>query len=207
MIEAAEDSLAWEVAMFSASTDPIARRRRDLARSGNRLAAVLRSRWRILLFLVAVLATCLNMNRLMSVTHAEHVAKGIRRQLPEKGIAESILSAAGDDPEALQQRGKGGRSRSGQEKLRGKRQVKLPKTTGSASARADGGGSASSERRFHVQEHAEYAGDVVKWGSEHLQVCLLCRCVAGHRCQCHACHTLKALPAFRVYRCPWHHAP
>ena len=136
---------------------PYTRRRRD--RGGNRFAAALRGQqWRIGLFLVAMLVTCVNMNRLMSDPHAEHVTKGIQRHLPKNGSrnASSVRTAAGSDAtEALP------RQNAADQKLRGKQQVQLPRTTG---------GNSGYTRRCHLQEHAEYTGEVVKWGSDHLQV-------------------------------------
>jgi hypothetical protein len=108
----------------------------------------------MLLFGAALLATFFTMQQYMSSQHAQHVSKGItRRHLPK--TEDAVRSSAS---------GMGTAKTKGDQQLRSKQQVKQPRTTGSKSA--NGG----DERRCTTQEHAEYSGDVVKWGTDHMTV-------------------------------------
>lgn len=132
------------------SPDPYTRRRKS--RSGSRVTAALRS-WRVLVFAAALLITFWTMNQYMSNQHAEHVTKGImRRQNDDAAMHATASGAAGSSNGASQ-------------KLRGKQQVKQPRTTGSGSSGTAANGD---ERTCSTQEHAEYGGDVVQWGTAHL---------------------------------------
>lgn len=139
--------------MFLHSPDPYTRRRKS--RSGSRVTAALRS-WRVLVFAAALLITFWTMNQYMSNQHAEHVTKGITRR--QKDDAAAMHATAS---------GTAGSINGASQKLRGKQQVKQPRTTGSGSS---GAAADSNERTCSTQEHAEYGGDVVKWGTDHLTV-------------------------------------
>lgn len=138
---------------------PKRQERRRASRGGGRNAAAALRSWRVLLFGAALLVTFYTMQQYMSRNHAEHATGITRRQLPEEAAA-SRASASGTDS---------ARSDTSQ-RLRGKQQVKQPRTTGSGSSAAGSSG----ERQCSIQEHAEYGGDVVKWGTDHLTV----RCAA-----------------------------
>lgn len=127
---------------------------RRKSRGSVRNAAVALQSWRILLFVAALLATFVTMQQYMSGQHAQHVSKGItRRHLPEsEGASHASVNSMKTADSKTDQR------------LRSKQQVKQPRTTGSS---ASAGGD---ERQCTTQEHAEYAGDVVKWGTGHLTV-------------------------------------
>ena len=132
-------------------------KRQDSRRKGRgsvRNAAAALQSWRILLFVAALLATFITMQQYMSGQHAQHVSKGItRRHLPDLEGASHVTASSMDNAEGKTQ-----------QRLRGKQQVKQPRTTGSS---APAGGD---ERQCSIQEHAEYSGDVIKWGTEHMMV-------------------------------------
>lgn len=133
--------------------------RRRASRSGGRNAAAALRSWRVLLFGAALLMTFYTMQRYMSTNHAEHVSKGItRRQLPEESGTSGALRASADSTDSARN--------DTSQRLRGKQQAKQPQTTGSGFDTAGG----SYARACSVQEHAEYTGDVVKWGTDHIMV-------------------------------------
>ncbi len=153
--------------MSGRALEPLGRRRK-----ASRVGTCL-SYWRVILLAAALIATFVNLNRLLNNQHAEHVSGGIKRkQVNDGGAAAAPVAAArldGSVAGALgvaKAPGSVGRTGGGSEAAR----AQLRGEIASAPISSSGAG-AGPDATCHVQPHTEYGGSVVKWGDGHLKVC------------------------------------